>query len=61
MTEGGQLKAVMPEPETSLTHDDLEALKQVPGVFEAYQGLQKLQLEVLASWQIVGQQGLKHG
>ncbi len=50
VSEGGQLKTVIPESDTTLGHEDLEALKQIPGVYEAYQGLQKLQLEVLATW-----------
>lgn len=48
----GKLQAVMPEPETSLSQEDLDSLKQVPGVFEAYEGLNKLQLQVLVIWLI---------
>lgn len=43
----GRLRVVMPEPETALSTEDLESMKQVPGVFEAYEGLNKLQLQVL--------------
>lgn len=45
--QSGRLRPVMPEPETALSAEDLEAMKQVPGVYEAYEGLNKLQLEVL--------------
>ena len=45
--QSGRLRPVMPEPETALSAEGLEAMKQVPGVYEAYEGLNKLQLEVL--------------
>ena len=43
----GKLVAVMPAAEASLTAEDIESMKQVPGVWEAYEGINKLQLEVM--------------
>lgn len=44
----GRLKAVLPEPETALSASDIHSMKQIPGVYEAYEGLGKLPLDVLA-------------
>ena len=43
----GILKAIFPEPADTLTEDEVASLKTVPGVYEAYQGLHKLSLDVL--------------
>ena len=44
--EGGIVKALLPEDDATLTPEDLAALKLMPGVYEAYEGLGALKLNV---------------
>ena len=43
----GKLRSVLPEADTALSPQELDMLKQTPGVFEAYEGLNKLSLDTV--------------